>query len=331
MKAVSFVAGLFALMLVAPVAWAQSAGGGGSAGGGSAGGHGGTSSSATAPGAGGIPTPSTAGTGGQVGAPNSAMANPGRLDSATPTDPNLQTSRQPPGTDTTRPGQTGNNGQLAPNSTGTGTTLPLSTDSSRTPANAASSGGRPVLGARGNTLKDCMDTWDAKTHITKQRWREICSRTLTEPHLWVESGPNRSRASEGCPRFDGHIADSAARHGRRDGRARGATDAVASAARRATWRRHAAADLPSQERHWRLSLPELLDWARPASASRADPVREWRRDALPELWAWLWDFPPTVSIIHPYLSLIDLTQRGARPSKAWAPRLRRNPAAVAQA
>ena len=183
MKAVSFVAGLFALMLVAPVAWAQSAGGGGSAGGGSAGGHGGTSSSATAPGAGGIPTPSTAGTRGQVGAPNSAMANPGRLDSATPTDPNLQTSRQPPGTDTTSPGQTGNNGQLAPNSTGTGTTVPLATERSRTPANSASSGGRPVLGARGNTLKDCMDTWDAKTHITKQRWREICSRTLTEPHL----------------------------------------------------------------------------------------------------------------------------------------------------
>ena len=84
---------------------------------------------------------------------------------------------------TPRPGQTGNNGQLAPNSTGTGTTVPLSTDSSRAPANAASSGGRPVLGARGNILKDCMDTWDAKTHITKQRWREICSRTLTEPHL----------------------------------------------------------------------------------------------------------------------------------------------------
>ena len=183
MKAVLFVAGLFALMLVAPVAWAQSAGGGGSAGSGSAGGRGGSSSSATTPSAGGTITPSTTGTGGQVGAPNSTMANPGRLDSATPTDPNLQTSRQPPGTDATRPGQAGNNGQLAPNSTGNGTNVPLSTDSSRVPASGASSGGRPVLGARGNTLKDCMDTWDAKTHITKPRWREICSRTLTEPHL----------------------------------------------------------------------------------------------------------------------------------------------------
>jgi hypothetical protein len=190
MKATPFAVGLFVVMVIAPVAWAQSAGGGGSTGGGaseggaSSEGRGGSSSSATAPGAGGAAAPSTTGTGTQLDAPNSTMATPGRLDSATPTDPNLQTSRQPPGTgQTLRPGQAGTNGQLAPNSTGDGTNVPLSTDSSRVSASGASSGGRPMLGARGDTLRDCMDTWDKKTHITKKRWREICSRTLTEPHL----------------------------------------------------------------------------------------------------------------------------------------------------
>ena len=187
MQAAPIVVGLILLSTIVPAAYAQSAGGGGSAGGGAsaAGGRGSSSSSATTPGgAGGATSPSTTGAGTQLGAPNSTMANPGRLDSTPPTDPNLQTSRRPPGAgQTLRPGRAGTNGQLAPNSTGDGTTVPLSTDSSRVPPGGASSGGHPVLGARGDTLRDCMDTWDKKTHITKKRWREICSRTLTEPHL----------------------------------------------------------------------------------------------------------------------------------------------------
>jgi hypothetical protein len=30
-------------------------------------------------------------------------------------------------------------------------------------------------------LTQCMDTWDAGTHITKSKWREICQRQLNEP------------------------------------------------------------------------------------------------------------------------------------------------------
>lgn len=29
-------------------------------------------------------------------------------------------------------------------------------------------------------LEQCMNTWDAKTHITKSKWREICQRQLKD-------------------------------------------------------------------------------------------------------------------------------------------------------
>ena len=29
-------------------------------------------------------------------------------------------------------------------------------------------------------LKECMETWDAATHITKSKWREICERQIRE-------------------------------------------------------------------------------------------------------------------------------------------------------
>jgi hypothetical protein len=40
------------------------------------------------------------------------------------------------------------------------------------------------LGATGRDMPECMNAWDAKTHITKSEWRQICARTLTEdPHI----------------------------------------------------------------------------------------------------------------------------------------------------
>ena len=47
----------------------------------------------------------------------------------------------------------------------------------------ASSGGSAITGATGRSIPECMAAWDKTTHITKPRWREICARTLTEPHL----------------------------------------------------------------------------------------------------------------------------------------------------
>lgn len=31
-----------------------------------------------------------------------------------------------------------------------------------------------------DTLEECMSVWDAGTHITKSKWREICKRQLKE-------------------------------------------------------------------------------------------------------------------------------------------------------
>ncbi len=31
-----------------------------------------------------------------------------------------------------------------------------------------------------DALKECMDIWDAATHITKSKWREICARQIRE-------------------------------------------------------------------------------------------------------------------------------------------------------
>jgi hypothetical protein len=34
--------------------------------------------------------------------------------------------------------------------------------------------------AAGDPLEACMATWDAGTHITKSKWREICERQIKE-------------------------------------------------------------------------------------------------------------------------------------------------------
>jgi hypothetical protein len=163
------------MLAIAPVC-AQSSGSGAS-GGSSSSSTGAASRGATRSGVGTSTAPLTSTT--TPGA--AATPNPGRLDSATPTDPNL-TPRSIPSAGTPA-GQALDTPPLKPNSTGSNSTVPLSTDNSRTPAGVASSGGRPVLGARGDTLEECMATWDAQTHVSKPRWREICARTLKEPHL----------------------------------------------------------------------------------------------------------------------------------------------------
>jgi hypothetical protein len=34
--------------------------------------------------------------------------------------------------------------------------------------------------AHAKALEDCIAIWDAKTHITKSKWREICERQIKE-------------------------------------------------------------------------------------------------------------------------------------------------------
>lgn len=56
-----------------------------------------------------------------------------------------------------------------------------STASQRAAVKAA--GSSPRIGASGRDMPGCMSAWDPKTHVEKSRWREICARTLTSPHI----------------------------------------------------------------------------------------------------------------------------------------------------
>ncbi len=47
-----------------------------------------------------------------------------------------------------------------------------------TPAEAAATAQEAV--SRAEKITQCMDTWDAGTHITKGKWREICERQINE-------------------------------------------------------------------------------------------------------------------------------------------------------
>jgi hypothetical protein len=61
-----------------------------------------------------------------------------------------------------------------------------SPDRSRTsgdPSRLAGGGRVKREGARGANLNDCEAAWDKETHMSKDRWRETCRRTLTDPHL----------------------------------------------------------------------------------------------------------------------------------------------------
>ena len=50
--------------------------------------------------------------------------------------------------------------------------------------NRLAGGGRANRqGAQGANMEDCEAAWDEKTHMTKEKWRETCRRTLTDPHL----------------------------------------------------------------------------------------------------------------------------------------------------
>jgi hypothetical protein len=68
--------------------------------------------------------------------------------------------------------------------------LPNSADPSRgdastsgDPSRLSGGGSRNRAGARGADMAECEAAWDEKTHMSKDKWRETCSRTLTDPHL----------------------------------------------------------------------------------------------------------------------------------------------------
>jgi hypothetical protein len=58
-----------------------------------------------------------------------------------------------------------------------------STSTSGDPSRLAGGGRANREGARGANMQDCEAAWDEKTHMSKDKWRETCHRTLTDPHL----------------------------------------------------------------------------------------------------------------------------------------------------
>jgi hypothetical protein len=146
--------------------------------------------------------------------PSIGQANPGTVDISRPVDPN-QTRNLPgapvSGSITPQTQSLGTNGvtnsPLAPNSNGIGQTLPATstraptlgtgtsgaigtpatttTPGTTTASGAATSSSSTASsgGATGRNMPECMSAWDKATHISKPRWREICARTLTEPHI----------------------------------------------------------------------------------------------------------------------------------------------------
>lgn len=51
------------------------------------------------------------------------------------------------------------------------------------PERMAGGGRSNRQGATGGTMQECEAAWDAETHMSKDKWRETCRRTLTAPHL----------------------------------------------------------------------------------------------------------------------------------------------------
>jgi len=140
-------------------------------------------------------TPMTGTGGGGARTPNLSTFNPGAQDQNAPADPNqVRAPAGAPGSPTTAAGTPtptpgdqilGTNGVQLPNvGQTTNGAVPGQVTTNRGEVNASSGGtARPDPGATGRNMTECMSAWDSKTHIAKPRWREICARTLTEPHV----------------------------------------------------------------------------------------------------------------------------------------------------
>lgn len=143
--------------------------------------------------------------------PNLSSANPGVVDQNTATDPiQIQAPSGAPGTPSSTTSSTatsgdqaampttgdqilGANGVQLPNVGATTSggvpaqpngAVPGQVATSRGEVDATSGGSSGVdLGATGRDVPECMKAWDTKTHITKSKWRQICARTLEEPHI----------------------------------------------------------------------------------------------------------------------------------------------------
>jgi len=194
---------LYAAVAIFPVAAvAQSSGGsgGGSSGGGSSAGSAGGSIGGGR--AGGSPSMGRSLGGSSATIPGTPNTNPnGFRNNASPTMPGLRTPAQEntrqramdlrnsepsasqpvdPGDSRGRTSDLGQDEEISPNSGA----LPERVSPGRSSElNELSAGGSSRQGAVGRTMAECEGAWDAQTHMSKEKWRETCRRTLTSPHL----------------------------------------------------------------------------------------------------------------------------------------------------
>jgi len=199
--ALMIVAAAVALSPVAVAAQSSGGSGGGSSGGGGGSASGGSSGS-TGAGAGatrGAGSLSPRGAAPRSGTSTTNPAGP-RNDASPTTTPALTTPAQertrqrtmdlrnsdPTTPQAAEPGETrgrtsdvGPDDEPSPNSGA----LPERVNPDRSQPNELSAGGSARQGAVGKTMAECEAAWDAETHMSKEKWRDTCRRTLTAPHL----------------------------------------------------------------------------------------------------------------------------------------------------
>ena len=128
---------------------------------------------------------SSGGTGGG-GASTKGEVTPLHNDSART---NPATDTEIPGTTDSKAGVSARRTKTAPEISGApaqaNTEAPIGTPAGRKRVRAGTvtpepSAGSAREGATGSSMENCMAAWDEKTHMSQDRWRETCARTLDE-------------------------------------------------------------------------------------------------------------------------------------------------------
>ncbi len=111
------------------------------------------------------------------GSSSVGQSNPGTVDINRTIDPQALVSQVGATPATTSSVASTPVGLLQPNAGANGLSLAATTSGAIPTSNT----GTAVLGAVGRDMDECMAAWDTKAHITKARWRQICTETLVEP------------------------------------------------------------------------------------------------------------------------------------------------------
>jgi hypothetical protein len=87
------------------------------------------------------------------------------------------------GADRSSPSEVGGDSVTEPETPGLPDQAQSNRDTVGNPERLTGGGRSNREGAAGATMQECEAAWDAETHMSKEKWRETCRRTLTKPHL----------------------------------------------------------------------------------------------------------------------------------------------------